>query len=280
MRYAVISDVHANLEALTAVLTAIEKLEVDQILCLGDLVGYHANPNECVRLVHQYGIRSIAGNHDRAAINVYEPTDFGAAARHAILLTRGLVTAETSAYLARLPTLLQIGEKALLVHGALHPVPNERTRLNSNDAVLQSFAVMKRDFPERHVCFYGHMHRPVVYESREGVVDERTGHLVTLRPDVQYLINPGSVGQPRDGDPRSSFLVYDESSDTVQFQRVPFDRAACREKAEEAGLLHQSSLAARIVSKLSGQAAALVQRLRPWPGADRGRDSGRSLGRR
>ncbi len=262
MRYAVIGDVHANLEALTAVLQEIDRLQVDKIVCVGDLVGYHADPNECVALIRQHGIQSIAGNHDRAAINVEEAWDFGPAARHAILRTGAILDAETRSYLKTLPSLLQVDPGLLLVHGALHPSPNDKTRLNSMEAVGQSFGIMRREFSHLRCCFYGHTHEAVIYERRNDNIGKYKESLFELRSDAWYLINPGSVGQPRDGNTGSAFLVYDQAVQTIQFHRVPYDRMACHRKAIDSGLAYQPSAVGRVMDQFSRRMRKVVHAFR------------------
>jgi predicted phosphodiesterase len=229
MRYAVIADLHANWEALIAVLRKIDKLQVDKIVCLGDLVGLYADPNACVAEIRRRGVVSIAGNHDRAATKIEEPDKFSPIARQVIYWTREQLNKETKAFLSNLPT-SQVHDNLLLFHGALHPVPNENMRLNSLEAAQQSFEVLRRDYPSVTTCFFGHLHLPLVYEWNNGNVRLQTGKKIKLSSDSRYLINPGSVGHPRDGDPRASFALYDTEESTIQFHRVSFDVGLCRKK--------------------------------------------------
>ena len=120
MRYAVISDVHSNLEALTAVLDKIDGEHADRDVCLGDLVGYYADPNECLKIIRNSDIRSIAGNHDRAATGAKEPAQFGEAGRRAIFWTRGELSDESRLYLEQLPLSCLVDDRFLMVHAALH----------------------------------------------------------------------------------------------------------------------------------------------------------------
>jgi predicted phosphodiesterase len=248
MKYAIISDLHSNFEALTAVLNKIDEIKVDKILCLGDLVGYHANPNECVEVIRNRKIETIAGNHDRAAIKAMEPVDFTPGARKAIYWTRQKLTPETIDFIAKLPASLTIGQRLMLTHGAVHPVPNENVRLNSDAAVAQSFDALQRNFNSVSVCFYGHTHIPVAFEMKNGEISKLTEKIVRLNSDSLYLINPGSVAQPRDGDPRSSFIVYDVENSTVQFYRVAYDRETCLKKTGQAGLIYRPPLLKRMTN--------------------------------
>lgn len=230
---------------MTAVLARVDELDVDELLCLGDFVGYHANPDEVVELVRSRPVRAIAGNHDRTAVGSTVPGYFSADARRAIEWTRSAVSGRTKEFLAGLPTSLSLDGSILLTHGAVHPSPNEDVRLNSEQAVAASFEVLRRDHPLVRVCFFGHVHHPRVHELSQGVVCRRAPDCVVLRPGSVYLINPGSVGQPRDGDARSSFCVFDTTHATVQFHRVAYDVATCRSKARQAGLQRSASVSAR-----------------------------------
>jgi predicted phosphodiesterase len=259
MRYAVISDIHANIEALGAVLGRIEAVAVDEVVCLGDVVGYYANPNECVDTVRMRGIRCIAGNHDRVGAGMREPGRFGYAARHAIYRTRALLTETSAAFLASLPTTEMIGEEAIAVHGSLFPMPNEDEYLFSKDDVHRCFEGLEKDFPSLRICFFGHTHRRVVYERRDGTtqgIDEGT---VRLWPDGKYLINPGSVGQPRGANLRAEFVVYDDHTAVVEAHCVEYDRTAVLGKAEAAGLLVRETHARKARELLSDLGEAFLE---------------------
>jgi predicted phosphodiesterase len=235
MRYALISDLHANLEALTAVLDRIDAAGVDHILCLGDLVGYHADPNACVDLVRERGITCIAGNHDLAAIGARDTEHFGAAARVAIDWTRPRLSETNRAYLAGLPLTLRVGG-ALLVHGALHPEPNVELHLSGDRRVRASIERLGTEH-DTDVCFFGHTHRPVAWRLEAGGLARLHQAHTHLTRGARWMINPGSVGQSRDGDPRAAFALYDPEARTVTIERVAYDLAGCLRKAAAAGLL-------------------------------------------
>lgn len=237
MRYAIVSDIHANLEALTAVFEAIDSERVHKIVSLGDLVGYYSNPDECLKLVRERVVESVAGNHDRAAVGLKEPTWFSDSAKRGIAWTRGHLTAASAQFLATLPLINLIDQRFLIVHGALHPRPNEDVYLTSRAEVSKSFRALGCMDPKVDLCFFGHTHRSVVYESRDGTISKIDAEEVALRPGAQYLLNPGSVGQSRDRDPRASFLVFDADRARVRFHRVAYDVAACHRKARETGLI-------------------------------------------
>jgi predicted phosphodiesterase len=236
MRYAFISDVHANIEALETSLSAIEELGVDSTLCLGDVVGYHANPNECIDLLRSRRIPTIAGNHDRAAAGLIDPRDFSDVAGRAIRWTRSVLTGENVAYLGDLPLTLSMGD-FVAVHAGWDPRPNERLHMNETRARRNLEVV-----PERHASdlgFFGHTHFPLAYERNiaTGAVAVRKLPLLRLVPGHTYLVNPGSVGQARDGDPRASLLIYDAAAQTIGWHRIEYDRDSCLRKAKDAGLV-------------------------------------------
>lgn len=235
MLYAVISDIHSNLEALTAVLEKIDSIGVDEVLCLGDLVGYNSNPNECVEIVRKRGIRSVVGNHDVRACGLKEPYDFNDIAREAILWTRKALKGENLGFLKGLPERIYLRDgRGVAVHGAL--VDGTDTYILSPWIALRNFEEMKGSPDLPHLCFFGHTHVRITYQYLEGRVITRFDQEIALDPKGLYLINPGSVGQPRDRDPRASFLIYDTRRETVTFHRVPYDIDLCYRKIVEAGL--------------------------------------------
>lgn len=254
MIYAVISDLHANLEALRAVLGAIDHGPADTIVCLGDIVGYNANPNECVELLRRSGARSIVGNHDRAAIGVKDASDFGTLGRRAIRWTRSVLTGESARFLASLPTELSVDGRFFAVHGALHPEPNDDLHLSTEARVTKSLHALATGRFGSNVCFFGHTHRAVVWELRRGQVRCHTGSELELLPHAHYLINPGSVGQPRDGDQRAAYALYDAERRSVRFCRVTYDFEAAESRTRAMGLLDEPP-------RLHGALDRLVHRL-------------------
>lgn len=251
MRYGFISDVHANLEALEVVLAHLDRQRVDAIVCLGDMVGYHANPNECVSLIRQNAQVCIAGNHDRAAVGSLEPIEFSATARHAIEWTRGVLESEHAAFLASLPVYRPLDAETFLVHGALYPTPNDRFHLTKPERIAQSFGMLISGKIPARVCFFGHTHRAVAYrcdgegKAAEPVHPHGGSWCIELAAEGYYLINPGSVGQPRDDDARAGCAVFDTSRGTLELHRLEYDFASTLRRAEAHGLIHRPSLARR-----------------------------------
>jgi diadenosine tetraphosphatase ApaH/serine/threonine PP2A family protein phosphatase len=232
MRYAIISDIHSNLEALEAVLSKISELGVDETLCLGDIVGYNANPNECIDIVRRSGIRCIMGNHDSRAAGLEEPYDFNPMAREAVLWTMEQLTEGNREFLKKLPRELTM-EGFAIFHGSIHDT--DRYILDGQDA-LDNFQLLETLPGDTKIGFYGHTHVKVSLSCQRGRVFLEQGKELKLSPWKRYLINPGSVGQPRDRDPSSSFLIYDTISKKVNFYRADYDIATCQEKVIKAGL--------------------------------------------
>jgi diadenosine tetraphosphatase ApaH/serine/threonine PP2A family protein phosphatase len=240
MRYAILSDIHANLEAFRAVLARIAELGADRMLCLGDVVGYHADANACVDLVRSENMACVMGNHDTAACGIKEPDSFNPAARAAVLWTRGVLTAENKEFLRGLPRHLQINDM-VLCHGSINDTDQY---IFKDGEVRENLAVMETLPSKPLVCFYGHTHMKAAYSLAGGVLSRVLSDKILLTGGTRYLINPGGVGQPRDGDPQTPFLIYDAAERTVVFHRVEYDIAACQRKILRAGL--PARLAARL----------------------------------
>lgn len=232
MRIAVIADIHANYQALEAVLDRIEALRVTMTLCLGDVVGYCANPNECVDLVRDQKIQSVMGNHDACAVGLEEPDGFNPLAKNALFWTREHITEENSLFLMSLPREHHLLDFHLF-HGSISNL--NRYILGRNDA-LENFHLLSKHSDGSESGFFGHTHIRTAYSLGTTGVEVEESLELFLSPDKRYLINPGSVGQPRDGDPRAAFLVYDDHNRQVTFYRVAYDIKTCQEKIINAGL--------------------------------------------
>jgi len=223
LRYAIISDIHGNLEAFEAVLKGLKGERYDLLLCLGDLVGYGPNPNECCQLMRETGGIVIAGNHDWAAVEKTGIEYFNTFARMAIRWTSEVLDEENRAYLSGLP--LRWTEMGLLL---VHSSPSEPSLWNyilSPQEACQEF----RTFSER-VCLIGHSHQPIVF-SQQGENCQQNGFDgLKLKPNLRYIINVGSVGQPRDGDPRAAACIYDSKRNSVELRRYSYDVNRTQEK--------------------------------------------------
>ena len=232
MRYAIISDIHANLEAFTAVLGRIAELKADRILCLGDVVGYNASPNECVEIIRKETIATVLGNHDAVAAGLEDPGDFNPLAARAALWTREALTEENWKFLRHLPRELGVDD-LYLFHGSIHDT--NRYIMSRND--VRDNLLFLEDMPNAPIMgFYGHTHIRSSFSSWNNAISLELGEQIAISPGKRYLANPGSVGQPRDGDPRAAFAVYDVAARTVTFHRIEYDVAACQDKVIKAGL--------------------------------------------
>ena len=232
MRYAILADIHGNLEAFTTVLNDIgEKGDIEEIWCLGDVVGYGPDPHQCIETLNQCKHVCIAGNHDMAAIEKVDTTYFNPMAVAAIKWTAEQLTEDDVNYLGELPLTEQRGDFTL-VHGS--PMEPLWEYIVSTGMALRNFTYIETPY-----CLVGHSHVPMAY-----VKDKDTGcKPVTLTPGIgvvlgknKMIINPGGVGQPRDGDPRASYAIYDNKSRMVHLYRVEYDIEATQKKIMERGL--------------------------------------------
>ena len=243
MRALIVSDIHSNLEAFGAVLEDAEEVGgYDVVWFLGDLVGYGADPGPCIERLRSLPHVGIAGNHDHAVTGKLNPDLFNGAARAAALWTTQALTDEELTYLAELPEVRKEGDFTH-VHGSLRDPVMEY--LISEPAALATFALMGTPF-----CLVGHSHFPIVWTENEhgadvALLDE--SEPLALRADQRAIVNPGSVGQPRDGDWRASYLLYDSDAGdagALEHRRVEYDITAAQGKIRAAGL--PESLADRL----------------------------------
>ena len=240
MRIAVLSDIHANLPALEAVRADLTK--IDQVWVLGDIVGYGPQPNEVIAILQELGARSVLGNHDGAAIGIVDPAYFNPDARAAIEWTAGAIDGNSRSYLATLPDVRRDGELTA-VHGSPRdPIWEYITNRGIAAANFDSF--------ETRLCLFGHTHQPIAYRLVEGgaeVVPGLPGEVVQLG-SARALLNPGSVGQPRDGLPDAAYAMLDvrEGTDggTLTFHRARYDIDRTQRLMQEIGL------PARLVERL------------------------------
>jgi diadenosine tetraphosphatase ApaH/serine/threonine PP2A family protein phosphatase len=234
MRYLVLSDIHANLEALDAVLAAAADIPHDHVLVLGDLIGYGANPNEVVDRIRSLApLATIRGNHDKVGAGL-EPSDaFNAVARTAIRWTYEALSDENRDWLAALPAGPVVIDDLLEI---CHGTPQDEDMYVFDDGdVLRSMQAASR-----RLCLFGHTHVQVGYRlanqslTLETVDSRRPLHIPISHG--HYLINPGSVGQPRDGDPRAGFGVYDAGAQVVEIYRTPYPIEQTQAHIRAAGL--------------------------------------------
>jgi predicted phosphodiesterase len=228
MRFAIFSDIHANLEAFEAVLADAHQRKCTHFICLGDVVGYNANPNECMKRVRELDCPTVKGNHDEQASISTSSTGFNELAERAIKWTRGQLTEKDKQWLRDLPFQKKVRDFTI-VHATLDTPAQWGYVFNNFDAAA-SFT-----YQHTTVCFFGHTHVPMVFIRDEGVRREIVDH-VRIEPAKKYFINVGSVGQPRDGNWRAAYCVYDVENKLVQQLRVKYDLAAAQKKVIEAGL--------------------------------------------
>ena len=237
MRFAILSDIHANEEALRAILDAVTAESVDRIVCLGDIVGYNTNPAECIALLRAAGALCVAGNHDRAVTGQIGTETFGLTAARAVAWTRARLAPELCGFLAGLPLKASVEGRLVAVHGALHPEQGcELVRLDSDERRGLSFEALAAHPSGARICAYGHTHRVGVHERRQGVTRRIDGDEIRLRDDALYLVNPGTVGEPRTDDGRATFLVLDSARGLLTVHRVAYDRRVPMMKTRKAGL--------------------------------------------
>ncbi len=230
MHYLIISDIHANLVAMEAVL--VDTPDFDEIWCLGDLVGYGPNPNECVERIQDFPHISLAGNHDWAALGKLDLRSFNSDARIANVWTQSALTQTTREYLSRLPTHIEQGGFYLA-----HASPSEPVWEYILDA---NVAYANFAYFSTPTCLVGHTHIPIIFE-----LDEQRRRCETIIPPLpnplmlgrhRMIINPGSVGQPRDGDPRASYAILDVENMTWEFRRVAYPVEITQERMRARGL--------------------------------------------
>lgn len=233
MRIGIFSDVHANVEALSAVVEALKRERIDVHYCLGDVVGYGASPNECADIVRRVAKVTILGNHDAAVAGRMDYSYYYEAARRALDLHAATLSAENMEWLRSLPYMHKIeGTQVHLCHGS--PV-----RLEEFEYIFapeQARECLPYYDELGHLTMIGHSHLCKVFELSPDEVTELPARPFTLRPDRKYIISVGSTGQPRDYDNRASYVVYDTETRTFEFKRVEYDIEAAAQKIFEAHL--------------------------------------------
>jgi len=229
VRYAIVSDTHANVDAFRAVLDRIDELGVDQIIHLGDVIGYNATPNECCELIRERNIPTILGNHDAVACHLEEPWGFNPVALEAALWTRENTTEDNLEWVRTLPDALNFGS-FVAVHGA---PKNHNTYLFSWEDVLPHMYYLEEQNCD--LCLVGHTHSPAIF-SEDGVYTVDDDMKFHLGERKGFFINPGAVGQPRDGNPQAAFGIYDDEERVFEQVRVPYPIEKAAERVLEAGL--------------------------------------------
>ncbi len=228
MKYALLGDIHANLEALTAVLADAKEQGVTHYACVGDVVGYNANPVECVNLVRELAPTVVRGNHDHYCSHDDNLSGFHPLAADAVDWTRKLLPEEMRLYLRKLKLVAMI-ESFTLVHSTLDMPEMWGYVFDKLEAEAHFH------YQTTAVCFFGHTHVPLAFEKADGV---RCGLYTRIQVarGKKYFINVGSVGQPRDGDPRAAYAIYDLVRNQIELRRVAYDFRITQKKILDAGL--------------------------------------------
>ena len=236
MKYAILGDIHANLEALEAVLKDAREQGVTHYACLGDVVGYNANPAECLELVRNLDCKIVRGNHDHYCAYDENLDAFHPLAADVVDWTRKTLTPEQREYLRSFPYIETV-ESFTIVHSTLDTPEGWGYVFDKLEAEA-SF-----NYQNTTLCFFGHTHVPLAFEKNDGI---RSGlyNKIKVAMGRKYFINVGSVGQPRDGDPRAAYVIYDMINNMIELRRVTYDFSITQGKILDAGL--PSRVAARL----------------------------------
>ncbi len=233
MLYGLIGDVHANAQAFDEVLKHLKGAGVDKILNVGDLVGYGASPADCLAQAReQVHMTTIAGNHDRQVAGNIDPR-MRLTATKALEWTRDNISPASLRFLSNLPEGQIVDEKYIMVHGSL--VERDAYILTAGE-VKRNLECMLKEFKQLKICFFGHTHVPMLISTRGVVADLRQTKSFQLERGEIYMVNPGSVGQPRDRCPLASFALFDDENYTVTYVRKPYDVASSQRAIVQAGL--------------------------------------------
>jgi diadenosine tetraphosphatase ApaH/serine/threonine PP2A family protein phosphatase len=240
MRYLLISDIHGNLEALQATLEAAERLEPYQLMCLGDVVGYGADPEDCIDTIGDRANLILAGNHDLAVADMIPFDDFNPIARQAIEWTQSILPPEDKELLSNLPLQYVDGDYCFTHASPIEPMQFGYVR--TLEDVAEVFNHIGQKF-----CFVGHTHLPVMVRMSKGSgkMEVVRDNKVFVEDKYRYFINVGSLGQPRDNNPDACMVLLDEDEESMEFLRVPYDITASQEKILSEGL--PSYLAERLL---------------------------------
>jgi len=251
MKYALLGDIHSNLEALEAVLADAERGGAGRVLCLGDIVGYNADPAACIDRIIESGATTVRGNHDHEAAREAEPEDFAPLAAAGLRYSRGALDEAQKEWLRKLPL-----HKTLRSGGPLGDFSLVHSTFARPDSWAYVFtpldAQVSLSWQKTRLGFFGHTHVPHLFVSADKNVAAHVYHRVDLVRDVEldpgvdrrYFANIGSVGQPRDGDPRASYALFDTRTGLLELRRFPYDLELTQRKIVLAGLPEE--LAARL----------------------------------
>jgi predicted phosphodiesterase len=228
MRYAVIADIHANLEAFEVVLADTKEQKCTHYCCVGDVVGYNANPKECLDIVRSMGMPCVKGNHDEYCSSEEDLEGFNPHAAEAVNWTRKQISPEDRKWLRELKYVRLVASFSI-VHATLDG-PQRWGYVFDKLAAAASFT-----YQNTSVCFFGHTHVPVAF-VRDSMVRGGTYSKFKVEPGKKYFVNVGAVGQPRDGNPKAGYVIYDMNEGTIELRRLDYDIPKAQKKILEAGL--------------------------------------------
>jgi len=228
--YGVVADIHGNREALAVALEALARRGVERLLCLGDVIGYNADPDECVAMIRASGALTIAGNHDLIGLGRLDFDRCSGKAAYSLRRTRRNLAPETRAWLAELPANRVLDGGIVLVHGGVRDV---QQYLVNPRLIQENAALLHQDFPQARLCFFGHSHEQKVYRVAGDAVEELPQRrTMTLKRDARYFVNPGSIDASRKHGPRlAECAILDTAAWRLEFLRLPYDAAATEAKA-------------------------------------------------
>jgi len=237
MRYLIFSDIHGNLEALQAVLNSAKNEKIDKFICVGDIVGYGADPHKCLETVKNLNCCFLAGNHDWGAVGLFDINFFNVYAKKALLWTIEQMSSKDKRFMKNMKLEI-IEDDFSCVHGS-YCSPEEFNYIYSSSEAYASFKVMPKD-----LCFIGHTHVPVTFRQKGRKVFTEKAADIRIEPGEKYICNAGSVGQPRDGNPKACYVLYDSKKKLVQRRRISYNISKTQNKIRKAGL--PEILAARL----------------------------------
>jgi predicted phosphodiesterase len=239
VKYAILSDIHSNLEALQVVLADAKEQNCTHYVCLGDIVGYGPNPKECLEIIQGLNCPTVMGNHDEYCATDLDLTGFNPMAANAIRWTRAELSEEEKAWLRNLKY-VRIVEAFTIVHATLD-LPEKWAYVFDKLAAASSFS-----YQHTAVCFNGHTHVPVAFiRSERGIQDGKYSKF-KIEVGRKYFVNVGSIGQPRDRNPRAAYVIFDLVNNIIEMRRLDYDLATTQKKIHAAGL--PASLADRLAA--------------------------------
>ena len=230
-RIAIFSDIHGNYHALEAVLEALEDEEVDLMVCCGDIVGYGARPNECVDKVRELELPVIAGNHDHACLLLTDISNFNEIAKAAVIWTKQVLTESNVSFLRQMPLTIKDEKNKICYVHASPKDPGEWNYILTMGEARTNF-----NYFTEQICFIGHSHQPFIIENENGNLACPSKPEIEIRDNRRYLINVGSVGQPRDHNPDACFVIYDVEHRRLEIKRLEYDIEGAQRAILEAGL--------------------------------------------